>query len=122
MEKVTGIGGVFFKAKDPEALARWYRDHLGITLTPTSYDEDAWRQEAGVTIFQPYSEGSWKGPREWRLNFRVRDLEAMAKQLEAAGIQVKVDPEVYPNGQFASTADPEGNPIEIWQPMGPAAK
>jgi len=56
------------------------------------------------------------------LNFRVRDLEAMAKQLEEAGIQVKVDPEVYPNGLFAHTADPEGNPIELWQPMGPAAK
>ena len=122
MEKVTGIGRVFFKANDPADLARWYRDHLGITLTPTSYDENPWRQEAGVTIFQPNSEGSWKGPREWLLNFRVRDLGAMAKQLEEARIQVKVDPEVYPNGRFARTADPEGNPIELWQPKDPAAK
>ncbi len=58
----------------------------------------------------------------WMVNFRVRDLDAMVKQLQAAGIAVKVSAEQYPNGRFAHLKDPEGNPIELWQPMGIAAK
>jgi glyoxylase I family protein len=124
MEKVTGIGGFFFRAHDPKGLGRWYQDHLGVALIPTSYDQTAWRQEAGVTAFAPMAETSnyFGDPHKmWMLNFRVRDLDKMAAQLRAAGIEVKVDSQTYPNGRFAHLRDPEGNPLELWQPAGRSA-
>ena len=124
MEKVTGIGGLFFRAQDPKGLARWYQEHLGVTMTPSSYDEPVWQQEAGPTVFAPFEEKTeYFGDMQkaWMINFRVRDLEKMAAQLRAAGIEVKIDPQAYPNGRFARLHDPEGNPIELWQPVGSAA-
>jgi glyoxylase I family protein len=112
MEKVTGIGGFFFRAKDPKALALWYEQHLGI-------EKPAWEQEAGTTAFAPFPETSnyfGDANKSWMLNFRVRDLDKMAAQLEAAGIAVKIDPQSSPYGRFARVHDPEGNPIELWQP------
>jgi glyoxylase I family protein len=119
MEKVMGIGGFFFRAKDPKALALWYQEHLGILTVPSKDGETAWQQEAGTTAFTPFPETSkyFGDPQKvWMLNFRVRDLDKMAAQLQAAGIEVKVDPESYPYGRFARLHDPEGNPIELWQP------
>jgi glyoxylase I family protein len=124
MEKVTGIGGFFFRAKDPKALGLWYQQHLGVSLIPTSYEESPWQQEAGPTAFAPFPETSkyfGDAQKVWMLNFRVRDLDKMASQLQAAGIEVKMDPQSYPNGRFARVHDPEGNPIELWQPAKPAA-
>ena len=124
MEKVTGIGGFFFRAKDPKALALWYQQHLGILTIPASDGETAWQQEAGSTAFTPFPETSkyFGDPQKvWMLNFRVRDLDKMAAQLQGAGIEVKVDPESYPYGRFARLHDPEGNPIELWQPAKPGA-
>jgi len=125
MEKVTGIGGFFFRAKDPKALALWYEQHLGILPIPTSYGETGWQQEAGPTAFAPFPETSkYFGDAEkvWMLNFRVRDLDKMAVQLEAAGITVKIDSQSYPNGRFARLNDPEGNPIELWEPKSADGK
>ena len=125
MEKVTGIGGFFFRAKDPKALALWYQQHLGILPIPTSYGETGWQQEAGSTAFAPFKETSdyfGDASKVWMLNFRVRDLNKMAAQLQAAGISIKIDPESYPNGRFARLHDPEGNPIELWQPKVPDTK
>jgi glyoxylase I family protein len=124
METVTGIGGLFFRAKDPEALGRWYFEHLGIGTPPASSETKPWEQEAGPTAFAPFPNDSdyFGSPdRLWMINLRVRDLDAMVAQLTAAGIAVKVDPEKYPMGRFARLHDPEGNPIELWQPM-PADK
>ena len=125
MEKVTGIGGFFFRAKDPKALGLWYQQHLGISVLPTSYGESPWQQEAGPTAFAPFKETSGyfgDATKVWMLNFRVRDLDKMAAQLQAAGIAVKIDPQSYPNGRFARMHDPEGNPIELWQPKVPDTK
>jgi glyoxylase I family protein len=124
-EKVTGIGGFFFRAKDPKALGRWYQQHLGVSLIPTSYEESPWQQEAGPTAFAPFKETSdYFGDTQkvWMLNFRVRDLDKMAAQLQAAGIAVKIDSQSYPNGRFARLHDPEGNPIELWEPKVPDTK
>ena len=119
MEKVAGIGGLFFRAHDPKALGNWYLQHLGIALEPTSEGGSVWQQEAGPTVFSPFPEKSdyFGDPNKvWMVNFRVRDLDKMVAQLRTAGIEVK-DPESYPNiGRFARLHDPEGNPIELWQP------
>jgi predicted enzyme related to lactoylglutathione lyase len=119
MEKVAGIGGLFFRAHDPKALAQWYLQHLGIALTPTSEGGTVWQQEAGPTVFSPFPETTkyFGDPAKvWMVNFRVHDIDKMVAQLRSAGIEVK-DPETYPNiGRFARLHDPEGNPIELWQP------
>lgn len=121
MEKVTGIGGVFFRARDPVALAFWYRQNLGINLVPENYEQTPWEQEAGPTAFAPFAEDTdyfGKPEQQWMVNFRVKDLDAMAEQLRSAGITVEIDATPYPNGRFARLHDPEGNPIELWQPAG----
>ncbi|WP_158945684.1 VOC family protein [Granulicella sp. S190] len=123
-ERVTGIGGFFFRAHDPNALAQWYQDHLGVFVTPQSKDDPVWNQQAGPTSFTPFSEkSSYFGDvtKQWMINFRVADLDKMTGQLEAAGIAVKVDPTTYPYGRFARIHDPEGNPIELWQPPNAVA-
>jgi glyoxylase I family protein len=120
-EKVTGIGGLFFRANDPKALAKWYFDHLGINLVPSNSDEQSWRQEAGPCAFQPFPEKTkyfGDDTRRWMVNFRVRNMDKMAAQLRAAGITIDIDQKLYPNGRFARLHDPEGNPIELWEPQG----
>jgi glyoxylase I family protein len=119
VEKATGIGGMFFRARDPETMARWYSDHLGVDPVPQSYGGTPWTQEAGPTAFAPFPEDTtYLGDpsRRWMINFRVRSLDAMVQQLRDAGIEVEVDATVYPNGRFAHLTDPEGNRIELWQP------
>ena len=119
MERVTGIGGFFFRARDPEALAIWYEERLGVKPAPATYGEEPWRQEEGVTVFAPFRQDSEMiGPPEhtWMINFRVDDLDAIVEQLRGAGETVDVDPEGYPIGRFAEVRDPEGNRIQLWQP------
>jgi glyoxylase I family protein len=119
MERATGIGGLFFRARDPDALARWYADHLGIDPVPATTGERPWWQQPGPTAFSPFpadSDAFGRPEQTWMLNLRVRDLDAMIAQLRAAGIEVTPDPQAYPYGRFASTADPEGNPVHLWEP------
>ncbi|WP_457584150.1 VOC family protein [Ensifer canadensis] len=119
MQKVAGIGGLFFRSNDPEGLAAWYQIHLGIDTVPSSYDGSCWQQRAGSTVFAPFKRDTdyfGRAEQMWMVNFRVDDLDAMAEQLRAVGIDVTVDPQTYPNGRFARLYDPEGNPIELWQP------
>lgn len=121
MERVTGIGGFFFRAQDAKMLAVWYEEHLGISQVPETYEEGSWWQDEGPTVFAPYgSEGeNGSGPGAvWSINFRVRDLNAMVAQLREGGVEVDVDPEPYPNGRFARLYDPEGNQIELWEAGG----
>ena len=113
-----GFGGFFFRAQNPQALAKWYEDHLGVTRTPTDYRQEPWRQAAGPTVFEPSPTDAKlfeRSGQQFVLNFRVADLDAMVAQLRQARIIVEVDPQVYPNGRFALTHDPEGNPIQLWQ-------
>jgi len=115
MAKVTGIGGIFFRAADPAALADWYRVHLGVT--------GFWEQEAGMTVFAPFPrETEYLPPgRAWMLNLRVDDLDAMMDGLEAAGIACETRPDEWDTpetGRFCRIHDPEGNAIELWEPPG----
>lgn len=119
MVKILGIGGFFFRAKDPAALADWYDRHFGIAKVPEDYGGQSWHQQAGETVFAPFAQDTTyfgRPEQAWMLNFRVADIEAALADLTAAGIAVELDPEVYPNGRFASLSDPEGNPIQLWQP------
>jgi len=117
MEKALGIGGVFFRSKDPKALGDWYTTHLGIGEPPYGM----WTQEAGPTVFAPFGENTdyfGRDSQQFMLNLRVANLDAMIAQLQAAGIAVETraewdSPEV---GRFARIHDPEGNPLELWQP------
>lgn len=88
-------------------------------MRPISASSPCWQQRAGSTVFAPFKRDTdYFGRKEqmWMVNFRVDDLDAMATQLRAAGIDVTIDPEAYANGRFARLRDPEGNPIELWQP------
>ena len=118
-ERVLGTGGLFFRSPDPKALADWYQLHLGIDPTPTDYNQPVWGQAAGPTVFAPFAMDTnyFGSPQQaWMVNFRVRNLDAMAAQLRASEIKVDIDTESYPNGRFARLHDPDGNPIELWEP------
>ena len=120
MQKALGIGGVFFRAKDPKALADWYAEKLGIDTYHPDGRDDAWQQQAGPTVFAPFARDTdyfGRPEQQWMLNFRVADLDAMLKQLRAAGVDV--DKEVHEMagvGRFGWATDPEGNRFELWQP------
>ncbi len=119
MEKVTGIGGLFFRSKDPAALAAWYQDHLGINLAPNDMTMQPWVSEAGVTVFAPFAQDTDYFPKEqtFMLNFRVNSLNKMLAQLRAADIKISQEMTMDGIGKFARIHDPEGNPIELWEPV-----
>ena len=102
MVKVRGIGGVFFRSKDPKALSDWYKTHLGIDPAPTDEKMLPWMTDAGVTVFS--------------LNFRVDNLDTALEELNAAGIESSDIMSMEGVGRFARIHDPEGNPIELWEP------
>jgi glyoxylase I family protein len=122
--RVTGIGGFFFRARNPEALNRWYGTHLGvIMLDSRSYEDPGWFQDRGECVFSAVDlDSSLPGPleRSWMINFRVDDLDGMVERLHAAGIDVEPHAQLYPNGRFADLQDPEGNRVQLWEP-NPAA-
>lgn len=125
MERVLGIGGFYFRARDPEALAQWYATCLGVDLRPQGRETLVWTQQGMRLPLHPGWEptaASGAEPRNWMLNFRVRDLDMMVRQLRAMGIGVEVDPEDYNAGRFARFADPEGNPVAIWELQGVDAR
>jgi len=120
MERVLGIGGIFFKAKDPARLKAWYREHLGL---PTGeHGQTLFSSEAdpgGSLVWEPFAaDTTYFEPSQapFMINFRVKDLRAMLAQLRAAGAAVdeKVQEESY--GKFGWVMDPEGNRVELWEP------
>lgn len=119
MTHVTGLGGVFFRATDPAGLAAWYKTHLGIDVMAGA-NPTPWIQEAGPTVFAPFpADTDYFGRAEqaFMLNFRVRDLDALLAELRAAGIEVTTNPDWDSEvGRFARIQDPEGNPVELWEP------
>lgn len=121
VEKVIGIGGLFFRARNPVALSTWYQEHFAITKAPADYNQRPWKQQSGATVFAPFPQDTsyfGNSKKDWMVNFRVLSLDAMVAQLRASGVAVEIDPEQHPNGRFARLYDPEGNPIELWQPEG----
>lgn len=119
MERVTGIGGVFLRSKDPIGLARWYTDRLGVDAFSDERDVTWWQGE-GPTVWAPFPDDTeYFGRREqgWMVNFRVTDLDAMLMQLREAGVEVDDRVELLPGiGRFGWATDPEGNRFELWEP------
>jgi glyoxylase I family protein len=116
--KVTGIGGVFFRAKDPKALGDWYKKHLGVFAMDDNYNP--WVQQKGPTVFMPFpADTNYFGSKSqmFMINFRVDDLDGMLKQLKTDNVKVVKEVEKQEGvGRFAHIEDPEGNRIELWEP------
>jgi glyoxylase I family protein len=119
MARVTGIGGFFFRARDPDALNRWYAEHFGIVMTESrGYEDPGWFQDRGETVFAAFGQNSdsfGAAEKTWKINFRVSDLDGMIYQLRKSGVTVEPHREPYPNGRFAELEDPEGNRIQLWE-------
>jgi predicted enzyme related to lactoylglutathione lyase len=120
MAKVVGFGGVFLKARDPKSLAAWYATHLGVpALEDGSLAFDG-RESTGMTVFCHFPLDTayfGDGPQSFMVNFRVDDLDGLLANLAAAGVRIDPHREDYDYGRFAWIWDPEGNRVELWQPV-----
>jgi len=120
MAKVTGLGGIFFKSRDPAALAAWYAKHLGLAAEEwggVRFDEN--EQRPGYTLWSPFAADTryfGAGAQAYMINFRVDDLDALLAQLRADGVEVDERIEQSEFGRFGWIVDPEGTRIELWQP------
>lgn len=126
MKKVTGIGGVFFKCKDPEKMKEWYRKHLGIESdqygATFKWDEGE-GESTGQTAWSTFSEDTkYFSPssQPFMINYRVHDLLSLLEELKKDGVEVVGGPDEFEYGKFAWIMDPEGNKIELWEPIDEA--
>jgi predicted enzyme related to lactoylglutathione lyase len=132
MAKAVGIGGIFFRAENPKALAAWYAEHLGIPSGEGGSLSFDGPEAAGMTLFVPFpgdtkyfgpsseiaAAPERKAPQQFMLDFRVDDLDQLLAKLSAAGVAIDPKREEADYGRFAWIWDPEGNRIELWQPLG----
>ena len=125
MKKVTGIGGVFFKCKDPKTVNEWYKKNLGFDTTPygTSFHwreaEDA--EKKGLTQWNPFPEATTyfePSGKDFMINYRVENLEALVEELKKENVTIVDKIESYDYGKFVHIMDPEGNKIQLWEPAG----
>ena len=125
MARITGIGGVFFKSKgDDKALAAWYKKHLGMPLEDFGGAILKWpvdkAEDQGLTVWHLAEKSSeWFGPSNsnFMINYRVDNLGELLAQLRKAGVEILKGPEAHENGKFAWIMDPDGNKVELWEPM-----
>jgi predicted enzyme related to lactoylglutathione lyase len=123
MARVTGIGGVFFKSKDPKELMAWYAQHLGLRLEEWGGALLKWpddkADDGGLTVWTVAAQSSdWFSPSDasFMINYRVDDLDALLTELRDAGVHIVKGPEAHENGRFAWILDPDGNKLELWEP------
>jgi predicted enzyme related to lactoylglutathione lyase len=127
MERVTGIGGIFFKAHDPDELKEWYRERLGIVPSKDGSVIFEWREkekpeQVGYTVWAPFRDDTKyfdPSSASFMVNFRVADLHGLLEQLRAEGVTVDDKTEDSEYGRFGWVMDPEGNRIELWEPPQP---
>lgn len=138
-DRVSGIGGVFFKARNPEETALWYEEHLGIQMEPVGPGIDGrvgqtqersatfqWRHlenpdKVGMTVWAAFPESTRyfsPGKASFMINYRVADLDALLEALREEGVSIDDHRADFDYGRFAWITDPEGNRIELWQPLG----
>jgi predicted enzyme related to lactoylglutathione lyase len=123
MKKVTGIGGVFFKCKDPKKITEWYQKNLGLNTNPygATFDwyEGADSTKKAQTQWTPFAETTkyfQPSTKEFMINYRVENLEALVEELKKEGVTIVDKLETYDYGKFIHILDPEGNKIELWEP------
>jgi len=122
MKRVTSLGGIFFKCKDPKQIREWYRDHLGFKTDDYGANFE-WRHaddpnKKGTTVWSPFKESTdyfKPSEKEFMINFRVENLEELLKILKEEGVEQIGEMQVYEYGKFAHIMDPEGNKIELWE-------
>jgi len=122
MKRVTGIGGIFFKCQDPEKIKEWYTSHLGIEISPYGAKFD-WHQDSdpkkkGYTLWSPFSEKTKyfePSTKDFMINYRVENLEALVEELKKEGVTILDDLIVHEYGKFIHILDIEGNKIELWE-------
>jgi predicted enzyme related to lactoylglutathione lyase len=125
MARITGIGGVFLKSRnDKAALAAWYQKHLGMALEPWGGAVLRWpddkAEDKGLTVWHlAEKESQWFSPSDssFMINYRVDNMDELIAQLRADGIEIIQGPESHENGKFAWIMDPDGNKVELWEPM-----
>ena len=123
MNRVTGIGGIFFKCDDTKKMSKWYQKHLGINIT-NNYAVFEWREKdkpknIAQTVFSLFAKKTKyfkPSKKQFMINFRVENLEALIKQLKKERVLIPTEMQVYDYGKFAWIMDPEGNKIELWEP------
>lgn len=123
MKKVTGIGGIFFKCKDASKLNEWYKTHLGMNTGQYGVNFE-WREEEdpskkGSTQWSPFAENTKyfePSAKEFMINYRVENLEALVQELKKEGVTILDDIATYDYGKFVHILDLEGNKIELWEP------
>jgi predicted enzyme related to lactoylglutathione lyase len=125
MAKAVGVGGVFFKARDPKALSQWYETHLGVggRVSGDALTFDG-PEAAGMTVFAQFPENTsyfGDGPQQFMINFRVDELDALLTALGTAGVRIDPKRQDEGYGRFAWIWDPEGNKVELWEPAAPEA-
>jgi predicted enzyme related to lactoylglutathione lyase len=124
MARVTGIGGVFLRSRDPKALAKWYAEHLGITLSDFNGTGFQWSDEVpagtGMTAWSAFPQDTsyfGEGQQATMINYRVDDLDTLLVNLAASGVWIDPKREDYSYGRFAWIKDCDGNRLELWQPL-----
>ena len=123
MKKVTGIGGIFFKCKDPKKMNEWYKTHLGLNTNDYGATFE-WREESdstkkGATQWSPFAESTKyfePSAKDFMINYRVADLEALVEELKKEGVTIVDKIESYDYGKFVHIIDIEGNKVELWEP------
>lgn len=123
MKKVTGIGGIFFKCKDPKKMNEWYKTHLGFDTTDYGTNFE-WRQaedssKKGSTQWSAFAEKSnyfEPSTKDFMINYRVENLEGLVEELKKEGVEIVDEIEDSPYGKFVHIMDPDGNKIELWEP------
>jgi predicted enzyme related to lactoylglutathione lyase len=124
MKRVTGLGGIFFKCKNPPELQQWYKNHLGIEENEHGVVIFEWKDKndankTGQTVWAPFPDDTTyfgPGKQEHMINYRVENLVALLEELKKEGVEVVGEIEEYEYGKFGRIMDPEGNKIELWEP------
>jgi predicted enzyme related to lactoylglutathione lyase len=123
MKKVTGIGGIFFKCKDPDKMKEWYQTHLGLSTNQYGavfeWHQGADNTKKGFTNWSPFDETTKyfePSAKDYMINYRVENLEALVEELKKNGVTILDTIETYDYGKFVHILDAEGNKVELWEP------
>jgi predicted enzyme related to lactoylglutathione lyase len=124
MKKVTGIGGIFFKSDDPEKIKKWYHDHLGLVVdaygSPFEYRNANNPEEINYLQWSPFKRDTKyfePSKKEFMINYRVENIVELVKELKNNGVTIVDEIETFDYGKFVHILDPEGNKIELWEPV-----